>query len=468
MSEEEVQEQESRLARLKWAFTSQRPKEDATMPATVNLVLPQTPPAAPAPPPEEKSDKKDKGKPEERGTATWTPQQAFAQNLEQGLIAHRINADRNAYETRYEARSRDNVKATVAYELHQYRELVGIEPATRRAELLADLKRAEDTMLKSELRDWLEVQIPALLQGHRRYYQTPSAMKPTPAEAMNMDVRKQLEPWQVTPEESGVLQIAATVAEAIQRKLLMILVIDASPFLGMADGKFSGVFGGGKSQLGWEILYWTYSLMGRAFDPRKDVVYRRDRDRFKRLLNEDERVPWGVDEMNQFFDERDWNRPENKPIIKEMEMYRKVGRPIVGACSSIWNLDERMRLKIITHRLEIDEWDVDTFTGSAVLFRKYGPPKLQVEEEDKWGLELERIRFAGLTHDQFEFYESCAAAAREWEEKGGLDALLKKRPDWLAEFVQKPPLLPELGGNAQIVQVPAQASPVPPAGEPQG
>ncbi len=246
-----------------------------------------------------------------------------------------------------------------------------------------------------------------------------------PAEAMRLEVRKDLDAWQVPPDEAGVVQVAELLVQAIAKKRLCVMIIDVDPFAGLA-------YGGGKSQLLTQILYWAYELLELSvkFDPRKDMVYRQDRKRLSRMFRENLQIPWGVDEINQFFDKWNWGAKEDKGNTHEVAMYRKVGRPIVGACGSIWELNERMRIQIVTHRLEITRWDEDLFTGEAQLFRKYGPPKYQNEEENKWGLEVFPIKFRGLTEDQFRLIDACANKTHEIEDAMSLDDWLIKNPEW--------------------------------------
>ena len=96
-----------------------------------------------------------------------------------------------------------------------------------------------------------------------------------------------------------------------------------------------------------------------------------------------------------------------------------------------------MRIQIVTNRLKVTKWDEDLFTGEATLFRKYGPPKYQVEDEDKWGLEVFPIKFRGLTQDQFRLIDACANKTHEIEDTMSLDDLLIRDsnwPDWYAGY----------------------------------
>lgn len=262
--------------------------------------------------------------------------------------------------------------------------------------------------------------------------------KAVPADAMRLQVRLDLEPWQIKPEEASVLQVAEIVVQAIKKRRLCVMIIDGSPFM-------DSPYGSGKSQLLWQVLYWSYRLLQSdppqplyVFDGRKDIVYRRDDDRLLRLLSESTCVPFGIDEFDQHFDQREWNKPENRTKVQALQMYRKAGRPLIGACGSIWNNDVRVRTKIATHRCEINKWDDDTYEGEFTLYRKYGPPALQEEKEDLWSKKsLFDGRFAGLNHPQFRFYNSCADKTLEMESRGGLDAWLKEKPDWLADMADE-------------------------------
>lgn len=261
------------------------------------------------------------------------------------------------------------------------------------------------------------------------------APKPSPVvlpEAMHLRIRSELEPWQERPDEAGVVQVSELVAQSIVKRRLMLLIVDVDPFAGIA-------FGGGKSQLLWQVGYWAFVALGQVFDGRKDIVYRADRARMTRLMGESENVPILVDEINQFFDMWNWNDPRNKYLVHQVEMYRKVGRPILGACSQIWILNKRFREVIVTHRLSVTRWDDDAYTGEATLFEKWGPPASQDEKENKWGREIRRIKFAGLTPKQFRFYSACADKTRDVEEKQSLDDYMAEYPLFLADLADQDP-----------------------------
>lgn len=248
--------------------------------------------------------------------------------------------------------------------------------------------------------------------------------KAVPTAAMGPLVRNALDDFGLKPEEGGVVQIAEIVANASRRYRLCVFVIDGSPFM-------LSPYGGGKSQLLTQILYWSYQELDKTFDARQEIVYRKDTARMVRMFRAyDRHLPWGIDELDQFFDRREWAKPENKALVQAMQMYRKAGSPVIGACGSIWNLDERMRHKILTYRLEITRWDDDNFAGEAALFQKWGPPAYQKEEEDQWGKWLMNIAFKGLTKEQFDLYMGCNLKTLENEDRGGLDSYLERHPQW--------------------------------------
>ena len=277
-------------------------------------------------------------------------------------------------------------------------------------------------------------------------------LKPVPAKFMSTLVRADLEDWQLPAEEAGVVQIAEIIANASRRLRLCVMCIDGSPYM-------ESPYGGGKSQLLIQLLYWAYRELGAKacavckkflgcikeetcklcgaeltpvdFDLRKDIVFRKDRDRMLRMFRAyDRRLPWGIDELDQFYDRRSWARAENKAVVEALQMYRKAGSPVIGACGSLWNLDERMRHKILTFRLEIQSWDDDAYRGKAALFRKWGPPAWQDELQNQWGRWVMNIEFNGLTKPQFDLYNACNLKCMENEERGGMDTFLLKHPTW--------------------------------------
>lgn len=265
---------------------------------------------------------------------------------------------------------------------------------------------------------------------------TRDAPKPAPVtlpEAMQLRLRTALEPYQERPDESGVADIAKRVVESILKRRLMLLIVDVDPYAGIA-------FGGGKSQLLLQIAYWSFYLQGIVFDPRHDEVFRADRKRFTRLIALSHEVPIPVDEINQFFDMWNWTDPRNQYLVHQVEMYRKVGRPILGACSQLWILNKRFREIIVTHRLSVTKWDDDAYQGEATLFEKYGPPAAQDEKENKWGREVQRIKFAGLTPRFFRFYSALADKTRDVDED--LDAWMQNNTSWLADHADQVPQAP--------------------------
>lgn len=247
--------------------------------------------------------------------------------------------------------------------------------------------------------------------------------KAVPTEAMNVRVREELEAFQKPPDTYGVIQVAQLVAQAVRERDMMFLIIDGSPYL-------RSPYGCGKSQLLMQILYWAYRELDRQFDLRKDVVYLRDRDRMLRMFQQVRDIAWGVDEIDLFYDRREWNRPENKAIIHATQVYRKAGCPILGACGSLWNLDERVRHKIATHRLEITRWNKQQRVGAASLYLKYGPPIDQREEQDQWGRFDFPIEFRAVVPSYYDLYTKCHERAMTSENDGGLDSVLLADPLW--------------------------------------
>lgn len=254
-------------------------------------------------------------------------------------------------------------------------------------------------------------------------------LRAVPSAAMRIKIREILEPWQMEVEDAGILQVAQRLVDAIHHRRLVILIVDVDPYSGLA-------FGGGKSQLLYQLLYWVNDLLDETYDARKDCVYRQDRKRFKRLILDPDVVIIGLDEANQFFDQWEWQNPQNKWLVHQIEMYRKIGTrgsiPILGACGSIWNLNKRFRELIVTDRLMVTKWDDDAFKGEATLYHKWGPPAAQEEKENRWGKEELEISYDGLTKEQFSYYSEVVDKAREQNDE--LDPWCKSHPKWLAEY----------------------------------
>ena len=249
------------------------------------------------------------------------------------------------------------------------------------------------------------------------------AFKALPREKMQigLDPNRRIE----EPETIGVLQLADLVARSAEKRRDVFMVIDTA-----LNADIS--FGAGKSQLMLQVLDETYNRLGKKFDFRHDVVYAEDHVRFRKLLTDKTPLsPFGVDELDQFAYAREAMKGENKETMQDLKRTRKWGRPIVGCCGSLWQLDPFLRDIKITHRIRIEYWDDENYRGRATVWRKGG---FSVQPEDRWGKWPPEfpMEFSGIPAEAFQRYHQCALLAEE-SGSGGMDKFLAKNSRWLDE-----------------------------------
>ncbi len=223
------------------------------------------------------------------------------------------------------------------------------------------------------------------------------------------------------PEQIGVLQIAADIAEAAKERRDCFIVIDVSPRIRQ--------FGAGKSQLLVQILAEANAMLGNGFDARFDIVYGEDHKRFRRLLNETTpEHAFGVDELDQFAYAREAMKGSNKETMQTLKQTRKWGRPIVACSASLWQLDPFLRDIKITHRVRIEEWDGKKREGRATVFEKGGFPD---PPNDLWGRfpPIIAFDFMGLPAASYRTYYECAILASKAGGEG-MDKFLRENPSW--------------------------------------
>lgn len=383
-------------------------------------------------PPEEPAKPEKKGpQPPDRGNSLY-PVSAPPKSVEDLVLSHR---DQVAGALRGPMSNLDDWRV-VKWHITQEERLALAwiheeDLAEKRTALLQEMRAKKDYCGPGrEYLDYLFGLNVRLQHEHGRGYRSSDVhFRPWDSEAMRFTTRSSAALVE-KPEEIGVLQIARTFADRVQRQRDTFFVVDISM-------EAAEQFGGGKTHILIQLLQAASFYIPSVFDLRHDMTFGDDHARLRRhLQNHEQGACRGVDELDQFAYKRDTNKGANKATIAVWKRNRKWGQLWGGCTPSIWELDPFLRDIKITHRIRIKEWDDNRRRGYAELFTKGG---YQDPEKDRWGRFNMGFDYGPISSPAYLAYKEIVTFVEDHYStptESSLDKFLRDNPDWLKDEIE--------------------------------